>query len=138
MTAPLDLCIFVWGRPGSNRGPLRQRQFLTVRPAKTVKKVAKWSKALFRSGLKIAISWLKKLYLFNLSCYSVGTQQLYNVLFQYKCQNPNVTGHRVPRVILTFDISNTKKVNIFDTRIYVQIMLYIQFLPVSAPPKLIF
>ena len=52
----MDLWIFCWGRPGSNRGPLGLPEILTVRPAKTVKKVAEWSKALVTAGLKIAIS----------------------------------------------------------------------------------
>ena len=51
--------VFDWGRPGSNRGPLGLRRFLTVRPAKTVKKVAERSKALLRVGVKIAITWSK-------------------------------------------------------------------------------
>ena len=43
--------LFDWGRPGSNRGPLGLRQFLTVRPAKSVKKVAERSKALSKAEL---------------------------------------------------------------------------------------
>ena len=56
---------FDWGRPGSNRGPLGLRQFLTVRPAKSVKKVAERSKALFKGGLKIAIT-LSKMNIFSI------------------------------------------------------------------------
>ena len=61
----IDLCIFVWGRPGSNRGPLGLRQFLTVRPAKTVKKVAERSKALVRVDINIAIT-LSKMNIFSI------------------------------------------------------------------------
>ena len=61
----MDLCIFVWGRPGSNRGPLGLRQFLTVRPAKTVKKLAERSEALLRAELKIAIT-LSKMNIFSI------------------------------------------------------------------------
>ena len=50
----IDHTHFVWGRQGSNRGPLRLRQFLTVLPAKTVKKVAEWSEA----QLRMELSWL--------------------------------------------------------------------------------
>ena len=59
----MDLWIFCWGRPGSNRGPLGLRQFLTVGPAKTVKKVAERSEALLRVEIKIAIT-LSKIYIF--------------------------------------------------------------------------
>ena len=51
----MDLWIFCWGRPGSNRGPLGLRQFLTVCPAKTVKKVAEWSEARLRAELHSVI-----------------------------------------------------------------------------------
>ena len=61
----MDLCIFVWGRPGLNRGPLGLRQFLTVRPAKTVKKLAERSEALLRAELKIAIT-LSKMNIFSI------------------------------------------------------------------------
>ena len=61
----MDLCSFDWGRPGSNRGPLGLRQFLTVRPAKTVKKLAERSEALLRAELKIAIT-LSKMNIFSI------------------------------------------------------------------------
>jgi hypothetical protein len=61
----IDLCIFVWGHPGSNRGPFGLWQFLTVRPAKTVKKLAERSEALLRAELKIAIT-LSKMNIFSI------------------------------------------------------------------------
>ena len=78
----MDLCSFDWGRPGSNRGPLGLRRFLTVRPAKTVKKVAELSKALLRVGVKIAITWSKINIFFICFHYSVRTLELYNALLQ--------------------------------------------------------
>ena len=44
------------------------------------------------------------------------------------------TWHGVPRVALTFNICNTKKVYIFYTRIDLPIIWYTQFFPLSALP----
>ena len=45
------------------------------------------------------------------------------------------TKHSVLRVVLTFNISNIKKEGGFDSKIFVGIMWYTQFFPLSAPPK---
>ena len=82
----MDLCIFVWGRPGLNQGPLGLRQFLTVRPAKSVKKVAERSKALVKADLQIAITF-SKMNIFSIWLdWNVRTKQLVNALFQKKYQ----------------------------------------------------
>ena len=46
-----------------------------------------------------------------------------------------ISNHSVLKVILTFNISNIKKEGGFDSKIFVGIMWYTQFFPLSAPLK---
>ena len=55
-------------------------------------------------------------------------------IFDLKLQL-RIASHSVLRVVLTFNISNIKKEGGFDSRIFVGIMWYTQFFPLSAPPK---
>ena len=56
------------------------------------------------------------------------TWKLWNVFTTKDC--PLFKGfHRVLRWVLTLNISNSKKTHVFDSRIYIQITWYTQFLP---------
>ena len=48
----IDLSEKLWCRRDSNPGPLGLAETLTVRSAKTVKKIAEWSEACCREALK--------------------------------------------------------------------------------------
>ena len=51
--------------------------------------------------------------------------KLYNQKYAKTFYEYLVIGHRVPREVSTLNISNIYKVQIFDTRIYVEITWYI-------------